>query len=253
MRNVAGLDDVFARLGRQPVITIVQVGANDGRINDPIFDFVQRHRAATRLLLIEPQPEIIPHLRDSYRDHPAAAIACCAIAPASPLVLHRVRPALWPEYRVGYLPDAPAYRAPSGVASASRQHVIDHARPALNRAVENCVESIEVPARRLGSFAAEWPHLDAIDLLQIDTEGEDDVTLSACDLATLRPRFINYEYRHLDDDRRRRLVQMLTALGYRVRPWSRYDCLAVLYPPGVRGALQRWFGGIRFSPAAPRG
>ena len=35
-------------------LNIVVVGANDGKTNDPIYDFVMRRSGATNILLIEP-------------------------------------------------------------------------------------------------------------------------------------------------------------------------------------------------------
>lgn len=242
------IDDVFDALARQDAINIVQIGANDGRINDPIFSFVQSFRDRTNILLIEPQPELIPFLAANYQQHPAAAIYRGAIAPSEVLRLYRVKPELWASFRAGHLNDVPAYRAPSGFASASLQHVENHASGnfAVDVPLGDCIEVIAVPARRLGAFAGEWPAVRQIDLLQIDTEGLDDVTIHACDIHTLRPRYINYEFCHLGAERQRRLVADLARWGYDVETWSASDCLASLRQPdashGRWRRLVRWIG-----------
>ena len=51
-------------------IGVVQIGANDGRINDPIFPFLTNHIDRTRALLIEPQSTVLPYLRSNYAKHP---------------------------------------------------------------------------------------------------------------------------------------------------------------------------------------
>jgi len=118
------LQGYLAAKGR---MNLVQVGANDGRINDPIHAFVMRNRALTRILLIEPQPEIIPFLKQNYAAHPDAHIHQGAIGPDDNLRLFRVKPALWAAYNPPYMKDAPAYRVPSGFTSSSIAHVRRHA------------------------------------------------------------------------------------------------------------------------------
>lgn len=83
-------------------MNFVHIGANDGRINDPIFPFVMRNRTATRILLIEPQPEIVPFRRENYSDHPDATIYGGAIGTGEALLLFRVKPELWNSYNPPY-------------------------------------------------------------------------------------------------------------------------------------------------------
>ena len=59
---------------RQATINIVEVGANDGRINDPIYSFVMNHKETTCVLLIEPQAELIPFLQENYKEHRSVTI-----------------------------------------------------------------------------------------------------------------------------------------------------------------------------------
>jgi phospholipid N-methyltransferase len=50
-------------------INIVQIGANDGQINDPIYDFVMKNKDVTNIALIEPQASIIEYLEKNYEQH----------------------------------------------------------------------------------------------------------------------------------------------------------------------------------------
>lgn len=214
---------------RKDVLNIVQVGANDGRINDPIYDFVMSNKKRTRLLLIEPQPELIPILQQNYKGHPCAVIFNGAIGPLATFALFRVKPELWRYYDPPYMKEAPAYRVPSGLASGSRQHIMDHAGGNLPRAlpIEDCLEELQVPSRRLIELECDFPQLRDIDLLQIDTEGLDDVTVRSCNIDILAPKLINYEFCHLGTERHEKLKDYLVDHNYRLFQWNASDVLAV--------------------------
>lgn len=210
-------------------LNVVQVGANDGTHNDPIHAFLMAHRQHTNALLIEPQPELIPYLEAAYAEHPRVTIYNGAIGAADELVLHRIRPALWGEFRSAYMKGAPAYRAPSGLTSADREHVLAAARKYLPGGIdaEEAVEAFAVPCRRLPQLLEETHFSTPIHLLQVDAEGADDEVLRACDLPGLRPAVINYESRHLPAARREALEALLTGAGYRLFHWRKSDTLAV--------------------------
>ncbi|HRP36149.1 MAG TPA: FkbM family methyltransferase, partial [Gammaproteobacteria bacterium] len=211
------------------MLNVVQVGANDGAHNDPIHAFLMAHRQHTNALLIEPQPELIPHLEAAYAEHPRVAIYNGAIGATDEFVLHRIRPALWGEFRSSYMKGAPAYRAPSGLTSADRAHVLAAARKYLPAGIdaEDAVEAFAVPCRRLSQLLAETGFPTPIQLLQVDAEGADDEVLRACDVPGLRPAVINYESRHLPAARREALEVLLTGEGYRLFHWHKSDTLAV--------------------------
>ena len=221
------LEGYLAAKGR---MNFVQIGANDGRINDPIFPFVMRNRTATTILLIEPQREIVPFLRESYADHPDATIHEGAIGTGETLVLFRVKPELWNSYNPPYNQDAPSYRVPSGFASSSIEHVRRHAEGnfRIDAPLEDCIEAISVPCAPLHALISRlsWNH--DVDVLQVDAEGADDEVIYASDTERLRPRVINYERTHLTEEKRQRLEAFLVRQGYRVLHWSGSDTAAIL-------------------------
>ena len=141
--NMHHLEKLLGQLAtKQTTINIVEVGANDGRINDPIYSFVMSHKETTCVLLIEPQPELIPILKENYKEHRSVTIFNGAIGPTRTIALFRVKPALWPCYNPPYMQDAPSYRVPSGFASGLQKHVLDHARGNLpaDLPLEQCIE-----------------------------------------------------------------------------------------------------------------
>ena len=104
-------------------------------------------KEATKALLIEPQPEIIKYLEASYASHPNISIFNGAIGKDSQLVLYRDKPHLWNSFHAPYLKEAPEYRAPSGLASINKQHVLNAAREYLDESctVTDAIEQICVP------------------------------------------------------------------------------------------------------------
>lgn len=221
-----------ALLKERGTLNIVQVGANDGKINDPVYEFVVENKDATRILLVEPQSELIPFLKENYSDHQSAFVFNGAIGPTEFLSLYRVKPDLWGSFIPRYLEEAPAYRVPSGFASASKQFVLDHATGnfRVNLALEQCIEEIRVPCRVLKDLVSEFPFVADVDLLQIDTEGFDDVTIEACNIDVLKPSIINFEFMHLGEERLSRLLTYLNEAGYIVSRWSSRDIMAVCQP-----------------------
>lgn len=204
-------------------LNVIQIGANDGKWNDPIHAFLMQEAESTNLLLVEPQPEIAAILARTYESHPSVTIFEGAVSRESgEMILYRVRPDLWESTSMPYLKDAPAYRAPSGFASTDREHVERHVdmlrwrsdgRPV---AVDEAIEALRVPARTLGDLATSHSHVFPVDVLQVDVEGIDDtLVLAALDSGTY-PHIINFEAHHLPPGRRAAVESKLTDSGYRL-------------------------------------
>src|SRR5690606_20184347 len=80
-----GLFTLVAALGE---VRIVQVGANDGAINDPIYGFVRKFADRTNILLVEPQEYLLPYLEENYRFHRQKTIFNGAVGPSGVLKLY---------------------------------------------------------------------------------------------------------------------------------------------------------------------
>ena len=219
-------------ISSEKVVNVVQVGANDGAHGDPIHNLLMDNIESTKALLIEPQPDIIQYLKSSYVKHPNISIFNGAISKADHLSLYRIKPEFWDSFHAPYLEDAPNYRAPSGLASANIQHVINAAREYLDdmHNAENAVEEIRVPSKCLPDLLSEMNFPIKIHLLQVDAEGADDQVIYACNINELQPMVINYEYKHLDSDRKEKLEKFLIRNGYKLYNWNASDTLAIKRP-----------------------
>ena len=194
----------------------VQIGANDGKINDPLFRISRQFADRTRLLLIEPQAQIIPYLRKNYDFHPDVRIQQVAIGDPGTLTLYGVRQEIWPDLDVAYAKNWPPYRAPSGIVSGDRAHVerwLTKHLPDPAR-IEDAVARFDVESVTLASLVDGWSEDGSTDLLQVDVEGLDDRVLMECDLERLRPKLIMFEAFHLPRPRKKVLFDYLERNGF---------------------------------------
>ena len=193
---------------------------------DPLYKWVMKNRLHTTMLLIEPQPEIIPHLQQNYASHPRAVTHCGAVSLDSNLQLWRIRPEYWDDYTVPY--QGPAWRWASGITSMHRTHVLKIAADKFpdHADVTDLIELRQTLSHRLPALLALLDWTDPVDVLQIDAEGADHEVLQACYIAEIRPKIINYEHCHLTFNSQLQTQQWLHDLGYNLRHWNDRDTLA---------------------------
>ena len=194
-------------------LNIVVVGANDGRVNDPIYDFAMGMSSKTNMLLIEPNKFLLPHLQKSYSSHPSYQIANCAIGQEWVLTLYAVKANWFDHFQPAYAKGWPQYRAATGITSANKEHVEKALlREGINP--DDAIESLNVPCQQLSPLLAElsWP--SAIDVLQIDAEGFDDSVIHAANIQSTRPSLIYFENHNIPEKRMDLLVNYLSSQHY---------------------------------------
>jgi len=197
----------------KPNLSIVVVGANDGRVNDPIYEFAMKMSSKTSILLIEPNKFLLPHLQKSYSSHPSHQIANCAIGQEGVLTLYSVRADWFDRFQPAYAKGWPQYRAATGITSANKEHV----EKALRREginPDDAIESLDVPCQQLSPLLAalSWP--TTIDVLQIDAEGYDDAVIHASNIQSTRPKLIYFENHNIPEERMETLVNYLSSQHY---------------------------------------
>jgi FkbM family methyltransferase len=172
----------------------VQVGANDGILDDPIRKLVLEHHLNG--LLIEPLPDLFERLIENYAQSRGLIFENVAIdtKPGS-VSIHRVRkgastPKHW-----------------EGIASLDKRHLI---KEGVNEA---SIETLEVKAVTMQSLLSKH-NIKNIDLLQVDTEGFDYAIVKSVIDAGFQPRIINYEHCHLVPKVRLASKRLLAANGY---------------------------------------
>ena len=199
-------------------LNLVVVGANDGRMNDPAYPLVAgRLKESSRVILFEPQPCLIPYLEENYAAHPDHHVINAAVGAEGEMELFAIRPDDWPRMQPDYAKGWPIYRAPTGVTSGDRNHVLRFARRFLDTdEAEAAIESSRVPRISLKAALDARRIAPEIDAVQVDTEGFDDEVLFNCDLETLRPDVIFFERSGLPPPRRATLDRFLQDLNYEI-------------------------------------
>src|ERR1700678_2222093 len=137
-------------------IVFVQVGANDGRLNDPLYPYVMGGRWTG--LLIEPLPDAFAALRQTYSGIGGLLFERAAVTHAAG---HARFFAVKGERNV--------------MSSLSREAIMKHAptRPDLPEQIYE----IDVPTSRLDQLLAKHG-FETLDVVTVDAEGHDDVVLS---------------------------------------------------------------------------
>lgn len=212
---------------------VIIVGANDGKLNDPLYEVLASNAGRSRVLAIEPQASLIPVLNENFAWHTRFGAYCGAIGDGSEITLFTVAPEFWDDLDVPYAVEWPRHRAPSGIASADRSLVAAWIERFLPDPAKRSAALREerMTAEMLPAVIERSGFGEPVDILQIDVEGFDDVVLLNCDLPRLRPTVVRFEYKLLSIERRAAISKYLSGLGYELL-LSDQDCVAWL-PKGL--------------------
>ena len=171
--------------------TIVQVGSHDGEMHDPLREFILKNKWVG--LLIEPQKKMLEKCKQNYQNIDNLSFINLAVHPTKSNVrLYKV--------------DNPLDYSHTGWAS------INPGRFA-NTIYENRIKTENVRALPLMQIIKD-NNFDAVDLLQIDTEGFDADVISMFDFNSFNPVLIQFEHIHLSEEVHKYTCNNLTSIGY---------------------------------------
>jgi FkbM family methyltransferase len=193
------LDYVLVRcFGSLDSVRFLQIGANNGRQDDPLVRMLERYRWTG--IMMEPMPAHFASLQNLYRTNPRIRLINAALD---------ITPGRRPIYDI----DQPRSGLPEwslGLASFSRDQVTAAAK-VLGLGPET-VTCIEVDTLGWGDI---WPLMEgACDLLVMDTEGYDLTLLASLDLALMRPRVIQFEHGCATPEQQLSAYGRLRSYGY---------------------------------------
>jgi FkbM family methyltransferase len=196
-------------------LNFIQIGANDGKRFDPIYEFAASRRFDFSGLVVEPVPRFFRDLQKAYRDKPG-------IKPVNAAIHNTLEEATL--YVVSEKYDSKVPEWALGTASFNKNHVIKTEVP------EEYVEAIQVPCVSLSGLM-DREGMNRIDLLQIDTEGYDSEIVRSIDFTKTRPSMIHFEHGIADgvmgQPEMDELIKLLNEQGYQVLLES-YDAVAFL-------------------------
>jgi len=186
------LDNLFKS---KPGAFILQVGANDGFVNDPLYKFIKKYKASC--ILSEPQKKPFSVPKSIYHKDDIEVINCA---------IDRVN-GTRKLYRLSFSDE----RWASGLSSFNHDQMVKVINSGM---IEQKAKKykIKLPADKnywisfdeVESLNFETLeknlHIKAVDLLMIDTEGFDAEIIKMFDFAKFRPLAVVFEKTHLSDE-----------------------------------------------------
>ena len=207
----------------------VQVGANDGKTNDPVHRYLTGY--GWRGLLVEPLVDVFEQeLKKTYAGFPNVTLANVALAPTNgslPLYRVAISRARWATGLSGFRRD----NLENHIANGYIEKKAKAEGVAMPSAPNDVIEVVRVPTKTVATLLTEHK-VDRFDVLCIDTEGFDFEVLKLFDFKAQRPEFVLFESKNLADDDYVAAKKMLADAGYRLF-WNNGDTFAVrLGTPG---------------------
>jgi hypothetical protein len=215
-------EEINKRSKRVPSFTFLQIGANDGRINDPIFPFIFRDK--WRGHRFEPLEVPFGQLQKLHKRTPWVVPVNALLgtkAGAMPLYYLSFSTKRWATGLSSLNKSQLEAQIASGYVARRAQKYKDMLP--VNR--EDWIASKKMLMYELNAWILQHSE-GSLDLLQIDTEGYDHILLEALDLKNLRIGMICFEKLHIPKSAFLACVAKLEAADYRLVE-SECDVLAL--------------------------
>jgi FkbM family methyltransferase len=201
--------DAFSR--RNPGLTVIQVGANDGYHHDPLIKFIKRDR--WKGLLLEPQKYVYDTFLSKLHRKAGRIQAChCALDyEAGERTMYKIAfsNARWASGLTSF--DKSVLEEVIASGHVARKAAKEGIALPENKADYIAEEKVEtLPPQKL----LERHHIEQVDLLMIDTEGYDYEILKMFDIPVLQARVVIYEDQHLSTETQNEAISLLTTAGY---------------------------------------
>ena len=211
---------LYQYLETHKLFTFMQIGANDGVMNDSIYDFNLKNKLKVSGFVLEPLPDIFNKLVKNYQSCPDIKPRNIAIhATEHEMEMYRVKP----KY-VNQLPDFA-----KGIASFNPVHW----RKTMLVPNASFIEKVKVKCLSFSEFISQ-EGINTLDLLLIDTEGYDYDIIMSIDFQKIRPKIIRFEHGVRNEvmscDNLTKLCNHLNSFGYQIIAES-YDATAYLLEP----------------------
>jgi len=211
---------LYRHLAVHKSLTFLQIGANDGVMNDPIYQFNIDNKSVVSGFVLEPLPDIYKKLVVNYQTSPNIKPFNLAIhATESEMVLHRVKPE--------HADLVPAFAR--GIASFDDKHW----EKTMLVTKLDYMEQVKVKCVSFGEFITSNA-IEKLDLLLLDTEGYDYQILMSIDFTHIKPRIIRFEHgvrnNVMTPENFISVCSYLNSFGYQIIAES-YDATTYLLDP----------------------
>ena len=211
-RNFFNLKDKFSflegiiisNLKKNRQFNIVQVGAWDGKTNDPLFNVVNLFQEYINLLAIEPHKPAFSQLKYNYRNLKNIYFENKLIG----------------DGKIQKFYTEKGKNIDNGLSSLEKSSL-------LKRVKEEEISFEELQSYKLLDVINNYKDFEHVDLLQIDVEGYDDKIILESNILETNLRLINYEHKNLESKRIEILRESLRKHKYQLIKWSKSDELAI--------------------------
>lgn len=202
-------------------VFFLQIGANDGVTNDPIYKYVVKHHWTG--ILIEPVPHIFEKLKKNYSEEKQLIFENVAISSANKLC------SFW-------------YVAPNNIlgdkydhiGSLFKEHVINHETrfPGISQFIRHKSVQCSTVKQILDKHS-----FSTIDILVVDAEGMDGEIILNFEISRFLPKIIIYEHIHLSHSIRTSCTDFLKSKYYRLLEYEK-NTIAISSVHPLYGSLR---------------
>ena len=197
--------------------TCLQIGANDGRVNDPIFRLI--HKNEWNVAFVEPQTHVFKILKDiTYRGNPRHLYFNCAISDKNglrPFYSIGFSEKRWAHGLSSFLEDSLIKAYDSGYvercAKLNGETVPENSEDLIKKSMVQCRTFDDVLDEYEDKFN------DKLNLLLIDTEGFDYQIIKLFPFNRIRPSIIVYEHHHLSNEEYKESKELLQKYNYQLK------------------------------------
>jgi len=206
-------------------VRCIQIGANDGKVNDPIYKYVTEFKWNS--VHVEPQTWVYENeLKNNYKDYPNAKLVNAAMADSNIEL---------PFYQLSFTNQ----RWATGLAGFDKSSLLNQIERGYvdRKAKKNGVKTPEnkedyIAESKVNTTTfdqlAKQHNFEDVDFLCIDTEGFDYEVLKLFNFEKYHPEIILFESKNLKDNDYIESKKLLEGNGYQLY-WQKGDTVAIRF------------------------
>ena len=191
---------------------VVQIGSNDGKSGDPIYNILNRNKS-WECLFVEPVPYLFKRLKNNYPNDSRFKFENSAVNDGSEQIFYSVDPIAKQK-----IDNLPVWFDQLG--SFDKNHIATR----LDGILKPFIVDEKIQGITLGELFKKH-NLRSINLLHIDAEGYDWKILSQLDFNSCQPEVILFEHKHLSSSEKDEAVQVLNIYYQMFEFGSDYVCV----------------------------